>query len=358
MPKRRYLVDEVVQVLRQGIETGRWSNWLPRERELSEGLQVSRSTLRMAIGKLKEENVIESVRAKGNRIVSGVPAGETTAPRMTIGFLTPEAPIQVSAHLVQWLDHLRAYLHEHGFGLVVHVAKKHYRYDPDKTLPNLVEQNRHACWVLFLSNERMQQWFADNRIPCVLSGSNYPGIALPSVDTDFQALCHHAATTLMRAGHRKIAFITEEVMAPGDDSGMAGFVAGIESFNDASADLRVLRIQTHGEADRKMLRSLLGRGDPPTAVMVCKSFVFLSVVSYLWHKGCRIPEDISVICRNDDGFMPFLVPSPARYETSAELRARRILKLINQVVGGGAVSQPTVRIMPNFIPGETIGSPS
>jgi LacI family transcriptional regulator len=91
--------------------------------------------------------------------------------------------------------------------------------------------------------------------------------------------------------------------------------------------------------------------------MVCKSFEFLSVISYLSHKGYRIPEDISVICRNDDGFMPFLVPSPARYETSAELRARRIMKLVNQVVSGGAVSKSSVRIMPNFIPGNTVAPP-
>jgi len=350
-------VDEVVQVLRQGIESGRWSGWLPRERELSEGLQVSRSTLRMAISKLKDESIIESVRAKGNRILSDSGNGASLTAERTIGFLTPEAPVQISAHIVQWIDHLRGYLHEHGFGLVFHEGKKHYRYEPEKTLPKLVKQSRHACWVLFMTNERMQQWFADNRIPCVISGSNYPGISLPSVDTDFYALCHHAATTLMRAGHRKIAFITEQITSPGDEAGKDGFIDGVGSFKDDSVDLRVLRIQTHGEADLDMLRRLLPKRNPPTAVMVCKSFEFLSVISYLSHKGYRIPEDISVICRNDDGFMPFLVPSPARYETSAELRARRIMKLVNQVVSGGAVSKSSVRIMPNFIPGNTVAPP-
>ena len=53
----------------------------------------------------------------------------------------------------------------------------------------------------------MQRWFDDQKVPCMIFGSAAPGIHLPSVDTDFFALCQHAGNLLLRRGHRRIAFV-------------------------------------------------------------------------------------------------------------------------------------------------------
>jgi DNA-binding FadR family transcriptional regulator len=53
IPQRTSLSNEVVKVLREGLTSGVWSEWLPGERSLCERLHVSRPTVRAALGELR-----------------------------------------------------------------------------------------------------------------------------------------------------------------------------------------------------------------------------------------------------------------------------------------------------------------
>ena len=63
---------------------------------------------------------------------------------------------------------------------------------------------------------------------------------------------------------------------------------------------------------------------------------------------------VSVIARNDDAFMSALLPEPTRYHASPHVIARRVFKLLMQVVDGETPLRLHVRIMPAFIAGESL----
>ena len=101
----------------------------------------------------------------------------------------------------------------------------------------------------------------------------------------------------------------------------------------------------------------MGRKVRPTGLLVANAFHYLTVSSLLAQTNWRIPHDISVISRDDDAFLSFLVPMPARYVASPHTMARTLIRPVLEHLEGGGVLHRGVRIMPEFVRGETLGPP-
>ena len=85
LPRRRSLIDETARTLRLAIARGTWVEFLPGERELSRRFQVSRPTLRAALGELSRDGEIERSPRQRCRILNGprrFPVGTDRQPRL------------------------------------------------------------------------------------------------------------------------------------------------------------------------------------------------------------------------------------------------------------------------------------
>jgi len=69
IPRRNLLVSQTVCHLRSRILSGYWVGRLPAERLLSGQLQVSRNTVRAALGQLQREGLTRSLHGSGTEIV-------------------------------------------------------------------------------------------------------------------------------------------------------------------------------------------------------------------------------------------------------------------------------------------------
>jgi hypothetical protein len=67
-----------------------------------------------------------------------------------------------------------------------------------------------------------------------------------------------------------------------------------------------------------------------------------------------LPEKVSLLCRDDDSFLRFLLPEPARYVTSAKAFASRIARQLNQLFETGRLAERHVSVLPEFSRGETL----
>ena len=203
----------------------------------------------------------------------------------------------------------------------------------------------------------MQKWFAKRGVCCVVAGSLYPEIDLPFCDIDHRAICRHAAGVLIRLGHRRIGLLSYESIRAGDRDSQIGFLESAEAFRSRGISTEIACHRNDLGSVERALRRLRERRDPPTGIVVCGCYAYLAASSLLAKNGLVIPRDISLICRNDDVFMRFLAPAPARYILNPQTFAKDIFATIHRLTNGHKIARMKTHLFPRFVPNQSIGPP-
>ena len=350
IPKRVTLVHQVEGILRNGIRSKLWAHHLPGENELCHGLQVSRTTLRAALATLTRERWIRSSQGQRRQITK---ARETHKPKKSGRVvLVSGVPLELMGGTPLFLlDDLRNQLAKGGFELEVHASRVWFGQRPNAALERLVRERNPDAWVLFSTTAAIQRWFAARALPCVLAGSCHAGLTLPSVEADFHALGQHAAHQFLSRGHRRLALLVPAL-------GMAGEVKMVDGFVSATKGTKGVEIMIaeHNGTPldvKRRIETLLGR-TPPTGLLVAGATYMLTVMTLLGRTGVCIPEDLSVISRDSEPFLDYVVPSLTRYAISPSLYAQRLSRTVVALAQGGSVLVRSQLLLPRFIPGKTL----
>ena len=358
LPHRQSLVAQTVAFLHAQIERGEWRDWLPSERALCELLQVSRNTLRAALLQLQEERLIRPVHGSGNQILRAGTRSRTRVVSPHVALLSPEPIERLRPMQTLWIDNMRALLSERGARLRMFHGAQYYSANPGPALQKLVTRNPHGCWILMLATESMQRWFAKHRVPCIVAGSTYPGLDLPFRDLDHRATCRHAAGVLLSMGHRRLVMLIPRTRRAGDLESEAGFLEGVRQSRHPDADALMIYHDESVGGVAQAARRVLKLTSAPTALMVVHPYHYLALASRLAQAGVRIPRDMSIIARDDDPFLAYVVPEPARYFVEPHVMAKSIVRPVLELLEGNAIAQRAAKIMPEFLKGESIAPPA
>lgn len=349
------LTAQVVARLAAEIAAGTWVGWLPGERDLTGVLRVSRKTVRKALGELTRRGVLATARGQGHRIVA--PAAGRRRDTVSVGLLTLEPLERLRPFTALWIDELRALLFENDRPLALYSGHRFFSSRANRELERLVRQNPQSCWVLAHTDDRIQQWFHARGVPCVLAGSGHPGLPLPSVDLDYSAVCRHAAGLMVGRGHRRLALLVRDTQRAGDLDSAAGFLAGAARTGRRDVEAIIVRHADTAEAAHRALARIFDRPGAPTALLVAVPAFYLTVVSFLAARRLRVPHDVSLVSRDDESFLPFLTPVPARYSCRPRDYAKRLLPLVLALARGDAVPVAPQRIEPRYLPGPSLDRP-
>ena len=354
LPQKSSLVAQAAAILRERIQSGEWHKWLPGEHDLCAQLRVARMTLRGALAQLEKDGLVRARQGKRREIVTRRrPAKPGASGRVVL--LSP-VPLYVLPHLhVFCANELRAALEKVGFHFDIHAERGLYSHGSGAGLERLMAQLRPAGCVLLSSTERMQAWFSRRRLPCVVWGSKYPGVELPSVDKAYRAVCRHAVGLCLARSHRRLVLVNPELGAAGDLESEEGFREGVAQHLREDVDANVVRHRGTVEDVCSAMAALFEGRAPPTALLVSRAVNVLTVMGYLMRRGLRLPEDVSVISRDHEPFLEAMLPSVARYVVSPESMAHRISAAVLEMVQTGLVSAANYLIMPQFTPGDTLG---
>jgi len=355
LPKRSSLVAQTAVILRESIQAGVWTESLPSEHELCERLQVSRVTLRAALLQLGREGWFKERQGKRREIVQQRVARSKTAPSDRVVMLSPVSLESLQSTALFWVDALRDHLAAAGYRLEFHASQACSSQHPEHALESLIHRYRPAGWVLYLSNAPVQEWFSQRGLPCVIAGSPHPRVELSSVDMDYAAACHHAANQLAAKGRRRLVLLMPR-------SGHAGNLESERGFLEAGEKLKPQGVQTlvaHHDGSVpgicRALDNLLRAPAPATGLLVAKPAHVITAVSHLLRSGVRVPADVSLISRDDDPLLEHLVPAVTRYHTDPALFARKVSRLVVDIVREGARRRHDSRLMPTLVRGETLG---
>ena len=354
LPRRISLVAQTASVLKDEIHAGRWSRQLPGEHDLCALLHVGRVTLRSALSRLQREGLIRASRGKRREIVQ-----RRNSPVLVrsdrVVLLTPMPLHNLQRQTIYWIDGLREHLSAAGYRLEMHAHRDCYTGRPERALESLALRLNAAGWVLSQSTARMQRWFAERAMPCVITGSRHEDVPLPSVDRDYRATSRHAVGALLARGHQHLSLLNPTPVLAGDLETEEGFKEGNPRSSSSDSGACIVRHNgTVGDICGK-LDLLLKRSHPSTGFLVSRTHHVLTVMSHLMARGLRYPQDVALISRDDDTFLESMVPSVARYSLDLSLFARTISKLVVAMARSGVVDPKDIRLMPKFVPGRTLG---
>jgi DNA-binding LacI/PurR family transcriptional regulator len=354
LPQRLSLVAQTVVVLREQLVRGVWPKLLPSEGELCDKLHVSRVTLRAALTKLQREGLIRSSQGKRREVVKPRRRSAAIANHRVV-LVTPSPLHTLSPNAVFWVGALREYLAGAGHHLDIQVNRAVYGHGQELVLKKLVEHERASGWVIYRSTEPMQRWFSERKLPCVITGSRYPGVAMPSVDIAYRAVCRHAVGQLLARGHKQLAMLNPASGAAGDLESEQGCHEAVQHSGRMEVRAEVVRHDGTVNGLCHKLDALLRRPQPPTAFLVSRPEHVLTVASELLRRGRRLPADAALISRDDAPFLEHFVPSIARYVFDPKVFAQRISKAVLGMADGDLVKSADHQIMPHFSAGQTLG---
>ena len=224
-----------------------------------------------------------------------------------------------------------------------------------QVLESLLRQLRPAGCVLAASTHKLQEWFSDQRFPCVIVGSGHPAVDLSSVDVAYRAVCRHAVGQFLARGHRRLTFLNLGVDAAGDLESEHGFDEAVTQARLPGVTAAIVRHDGTVPTICRKLDLMLRQQNPPTALLISRPGHVLTVMGHLLRRGLRVPQDIALISRDYDSFLAEMVPSVARYVASPGLMARQVSRIVVKMARDGWVKPRKSLIMPEFVEGETLG---
>ena len=343
---------QAAQHLKTLILNGQFGTTLPSERLLSEQLLISRNCLREALSQLTKDGVLEpSSPSKRRKIL----LTSENSPRSKIQrciIISPTPEHKAPAMLLSQLASLRNTLLKSNISVEICSTQAFRRKDVDVALTSLINDLPNATWVLHQCPESIQSWFQDQGLPAIIFGSAFPEVTLPCVDADHVAGVRHAASQLIRLGHRHIALLIPRTTLAGAQLAELGLTQALEQ---TQTDVKYTVLGHDFDIPRltSKLSSTFRVEDPPTAIIVQNHHHFLTVYSHLMSLGLKIPQHVSLISMTSDPSIERLSPTPTSYSTGTKL----LRSLASTITNIRHKSMGNIHILPEFAKGETIAAP-
>ena len=354
LPDNKTFVEQTADYLREQIVSGRWGLALPAERQLAGELQVARNTLRKAIHILSEEGLLYVPEGHRRHCIAMPEGGAVDFPVLTrVAFLTNTALEQLPSHTLLRADLMRRALISNHVEFRVLTSRAFRMTRPATALKELMMAHPGCMWILHHATEPIQRWFEAEGIPCIVFGTAYPGINLPSFAIDLAASMRHAMGLLRKQGHTSLVLVEPE-------QALAGHlrVRSVMEEQAASWDsIRSLVWDGDQVAFPVAVKAMMQSAHPPSAFILMDASHTIALYSTFCHLGLRIPADASVVALFDDPFLARVVPKLAHYRESAEVEAKRMVTLVRQALRGTKLPASST-LLQEFVPGGTVAPPS
>ncbi len=259
------------------------------ERSLGIEYQAQRNTIRQALALLEHEGHVTK-SARGSFIV------QAPIPKANVFLLIVHSG--TGSNLSTLLEGFSATAEQAGF----EVRRVINDPAPDSNLspvPDIQELPREIAGALIwphfpIDTARIQRMM--DRIPVVLADRWIIGLPADCVRFDDVEGGKAVTRHLIELGHRRIAFLTDEVFAETVHGRWQGYILAHEEAGIAhDPRLSLLYQFIKAEIFERTMQWLLTTPDArPTAIVCANDVVAFGLLRYLASKGIRVPEDISV----------------------------------------------------------------
>ena len=331
------------------IEIGEWpvGSRIPSERDLSESLYVSRTTVRNAIQTLTDRGVFERKVGQGT-FVSICPSEQIKSGTVkhVIGYTVckeqkSRKPISAESFYFDMFS-----------GITAACARKDYEmsfsylddYDSSEIKAFGVRlAGTDGMIIEELRNPVVLGMLRDSGVPVILLSPAMPAEGIDLISIDFASGVKKAIQHLYELGHRRIGMINGPLRFESALVRFNAWKSGMEQFGLDASDVYAAEGKNWSAEDGyKAAVELLKRNSGITAMLCANDLLAIGAVSALFEKGIKVPEQMSVIGFDDTELSRHSVPPLTTMKIYTEDIARGAVNRILEHVENGAI--PPVRI--------------
>lgn len=355
------LYARIVADLRERLAAGEFapSGKLPTEAELAQGYGVNRLTLRKAVGLLEAEGLLNRHRGLGTFVGPATPRPQLLE-ILYIG--------RADAHFYcDFLDALTASAQDHYCR--VHVFQPERAPAEAAGRQQLAAALGHAEVVVCAAE--YWAWLKDlpaGRDPrtVMISAATLNGLETPAtmVLPDYYRAAYLATQHLLRAGHRRLAFIghgsdpgpVAGVWTPYDTNpAWAGFRAAMWELHRLPWEGRALGTYANGAALRAQVRAFVTHlGSWPTAIVCEQDFKARDVLQTALEDGLQVPRDLSLVSIGNTPWSQATLPALSSVELGPVTMAELVCRLCRAPLASTA---QTIYIAPTLVSRDSVAPP-
>ena len=289
----------VQEVIRDRILSGEWEpgEQIPTERELEKEFSLSRMTISKGLANLVSEGFL--LRRQGQGTFVALASTREDAPRL-IKYISPlgrrgEIPVRYGV-LEAMHDSVAASGYEIGIDFYGNADEQTRFIKRDK-------DSYHSGFIIFFepgeTNLEELKRLKEDGYPFVLIDA-YPYES----DVDFAVTDNIeggriVVERLAQLGHQRISYVTRPIDRSSLSDRLSGFLKGLVMHDLPFTSDTVRKLVNPGNPALAeigpVMDSFLDVPKPPTAIMFSNDDLALEAMDYLYARGIRIPEDISII---------------------------------------------------------------
>jgi GntR family transcriptional regulator, arabinose operon transcriptional repressor len=297
-PKYQKLRDYLIETIQSGkIHVG---DKIYSENELAETFEISRNTVRQAIGELVNEGWLYRVQGKGT-FVNRHP-GEKLEKSKTIAVITTYLNDYIFPSITRGIDSI---LSVNNFSMILSCTYNQHQKER-LCLENLLNQNISGLIVeptksvLPNPNIDLYKKFTESGIPVLFIHGGYKELEYSYIVEDDTEAGYLAAKHLIELGHERIAGIFKIDDIQGHHRFMGYQKAHAEAEFQLS-DSRIMWFETN-DLETKFNRSNLQLEtllSQCTALVCYNDQIALKVIDTLREQEIKVPENISLVSFDD-----------------------------------------------------------
>ena len=340
--------EQVAGYLRENLRRGTWGETMPGESRLVAQLGVGCDTIKMALRHLENEGLLVS-QGPGRRRKIMLPEDLAKPPGLRVAILLYERNDQTQDYFIDCKNKLAA------AGHTVFYAPSHLteiKMDV-RRLARMVGKIEADAWVVTSGTSEVLQWFMQQKIPVFAIFGRRRKLNIAAVGPDHVPALAEATRRLIELGHQRIVFLDSlySVSEPGTIG--AAFLAALSAGGITVGSYNLPGWEGGLEGLYAYLDSSF-QISPPTAIIASSSPNYFATQSFLVNRGIRVPQDLSLICVDDDPHFSQYRPSVSHIGWSSRSVANRIVRWVRNISEGKEDARQTT-IKSEFIEGGTIG---
>lgn len=324
--KHKILRDELLRAIRVG--EFRSGQRLPPDRELASRFSVTQVTVRKAMAELVASELLE------RRLRLGTFVRDHSQERLSTVTLNLIGSVGDSSLTTEFLKYGTKKAAERGWRTRITRSQDGYEAplvravalgDPSLIFLNLPNLSKQLCEAMVQANGR-----------AVMIGNRMDQLGVPSVMADDDLAVRIAVSHLRAAGHERIAFLGVYPDHPVVKLQVAAWKACFASqIPNETLDNRLIfcsgeEFQSGADMGYEAMSQYLKRpGMDITALVANHAHILAGGVFACQEMNYRVPEDISVICTQDDSSLRYMRPAVSAVDICIEQQVQTAMDIID-----------------------------